>query len=292
MTITATQKLFSLTQEEQDLLPSEKDVQLYESKGYYISPKIIPDEFLDSVLEASEHYYSGQIDEGPPIPPECLPTGGPYEGLRKHDYASLRCSGIHRLVHFPLVAATAARLARVNEIRLWRDELLYKPPGAAKGARVGWHRDRVYWPHCTSDKLLTAWIPFTSVSEEMGPMQVSPGSNHWQSEGESARRFSDQDLEQHEARLAARGHSINPVPLVLDRGQVSFHGCFTYHASSDNVSHRPRRSLVVHMQDGDNRYRALEGGKMGKWNNGLVRRDSQGQPDYTDPVYCPTLWRE
>ena len=233
---TVTQKQFTLTQNEQELLPSEQDIRFYEANGYYISPKIISDELLDSVLDATERYYQRLLDEGPAIPSEYLPSSGLYQGLRKHTHTVFRCNAIEKIIHLPLIAATAARLARVNEIRLWRDELMYKPTGVSNGTRVGWHRDRSYWSHCTSTKMLTAWIPFTSISHEMGAMQVLSGSNHWCFEGGNAKTFFDQDLEQQEVRLAAKGFYINPVPIVLERGQVSFHDCFLLHASSDNIS--------------------------------------------------------
>lgn len=291
---TIRQTQFLLTPAEQALLPSEEDIRFYETNGYYVSQKIVPDDLLDSVLEASERYYSGQVEEGPPVPSECLPTGEPYSGLRQHCFVSLRCSEIRKLAHFPLVAATAARLARVDEIRLWRDFLLFKPTGMAPKTRVGWHRDRAYWLDCTSSKMMTAWIPLTSISQEMGALQVIPGSNHWRFEGENARRFGEQNLEQQEAQLAAQGLSTNPVPVVLEKGQVSFHSCLVMHASSENTSTQPRRSFAMHLQDGDNRFREafLKSGENLRWNSELVRRDDRGLPDFTDPVYCPILWRE
>lgn len=291
MISTATQKQSSLTRRQLGLLPSELDVYAYEMNGYYVSPKIIPDELLDAVLAGTERFYRGQLDEGPAIPPEHIPSGGPYHGLRKHPYSAFRCAAIDKLIRHPLVAATAARLAGLDEIRLWRDELVYKPPGVAEETGVSWRRDRAHWPHCTSTLMLTACIPLTSVSRKMGALQVIPGSRHWRFEGIDALTLTDQDLRQHEANLSAKGFTVDPVHLELERGQVSFHHCLTFHTSAENTSDRPQQNLIVHLQDGDNRYQRPARSKL-DWDHKLVRRDAQGRPDFTDPVYCPTLWRK
>ncbi len=141
--------------------------------------------------------------------------------------------------------------------------------------------------------MLTAWIPFTDVTEDMGPLVMLDASNHWPFEAEDDKGFFDLDMEQREAQLAAQGYPLTRVPILLERGQVSFHSSLTLHGSTANVSARSRRSIAVHLQDGDNRYREWRlrsGQRASDWNVRLVRRDSEGDPDYADPTYCPTLW--
>ena len=40
-----------LTPQQQELLPTEKDIIFYEEHGWYISPPIIPDEVIDRAIE-------------------------------------------------------------------------------------------------------------------------------------------------------------------------------------------------------------------------------------------------
>jgi hypothetical protein len=50
----------------------------------------------------------------------------------------------------------------------------------------------------------------------------------------------------------------------------------------------------LHLQDGDNRYRPVvlsDGSRLAYNHDYLVRRTSQGTPDYTDPDYCPLIWQ-
>jgi hypothetical protein len=61
-----------------------------------------------------------------------------------------------------------------------------------------------------------------------------------------------------------------------------------------NRADRPRRAISLHLQDGDNRYRevTLSDGTPVRYNHDyLVRRTPAGEPDYSDPEFCPVLWR-
>jgi ectoine hydroxylase-related dioxygenase (phytanoyl-CoA dioxygenase family) len=97
------------------------------------------------------------------------------EGLRKHDYSSFFRAELATLACHPLIGAVAARLTGSPYIRLWHDQLLYKPP--VRRACVGWHTDRQYWLSCTSDEMLTAWIPFHDCPPDMGAIAFIDGSH-------------------------------------------------------------------------------------------------------------------
>ncbi len=102
---------FILTQEEQDLLPSDEDVALYQTHGYYLSRKLFTDKEIDAAIAGSERYYAGERDFSPPNGHQ--PTGWkPEDGdvLRKNDYASLQNRELTALVRKPLLGAVAARL--------------------------------------------------------------------------------------------------------------------------------------------------------------------------------------
>jgi len=286
-------KKFSLTQQEQSLLPSEEDIQFYEEHGYYISPQIISDDLLDAVLVGVEAFCNGKLDEGPFVSPKHLPQGDTQTKLGVYAFASLRCNMLNQLRNIPIIAATAARLARVNELRLFRDHLFTKPPRSTSQTtptRVGWHRDYTYWKFSTSTDLLTAWIPFTSVNEEMGTLQVIPGSHKWAIEEDGYSTFHDQNMEKYMADLSEKGLSTQPIPIILERGQVSFHHCNVIHGSSENLSNRSRQALGIHFQEASNRYKQDYPEKL-DYGPYLARKDAHGNPDFTDPAYCPILWQ-
>ena len=284
----------TLTPEQQALLPTEEDVLFYQEHGYYLSKKIFTDDEIDRAVAGSERYYAGDFDD-PGIAPleNYRPKNPPGEGLRKNDYASFFNKELADLTRDALIGAIAARLAGAPSIRLWHDQLLYKPveePG--KRANVGWHTDRGYWKTCTSPGMLTAWIPFHDCDEAMGTITMIDASQHWPDNTEGLDFFSS-DLEGLEAKFNTGGRPIVKVPMNLKKGQVSFHNCLTIHGSGPNLGSSPRRSIAVHLQDSANRYQQYHhaDGKLA-WhcNDGLVRKDRDGLPDYTDPTICPTLY--
>jgi hypothetical protein len=131
---------------------------------------------LDAAERGMERFYAGDHDRTLPDLPA---TRGwqPSDGdiLRKNDYASLRVRELAALVRHPSVGATAAALSAAAGIRLWHDQLLYKPvdrPGIS--ARVGWHTDRQYWQSCSSEDMLTAWVGFHDVDDN----RWRPGPTH------------------------------------------------------------------------------------------------------------------
>ena len=47
---------------ERKLLPRKKDVEKFKDIGWYASPKIIPDEIIDSAIIGSTEFYDGARD--------------------------------------------------------------------------------------------------------------------------------------------------------------------------------------------------------------------------------------
>lgn len=294
---------FTLSAAERELLPSGDEVRRYAARGWYLSGKLLDDDTVDALVAASEWFYAGQRDRVLPVRPPNLaywePPHGPVQ--RHNDYIHYESDAIARILRTPLIAAVAARLAEASEIRLFQSTLIYKPPAAGEPTnRVPWHFDRHYWQTCTSDRMLTAFIPFHDCVVDMGTITVVDGSHLWQEVpgDDSTRHFAQRDPGELTRILdeAARhnGTVVNAIPMVIPKGHMSFHHCRVYHGSGPNVSGRPRRAISLHLQDGDNRwrpYRRPDGSPLTYNHDVLVRLTSEGTPDYSDPVYCPVLWR-
>ncbi|AXX31926.1 phytanoyl-CoA dioxygenase family protein [Actinosynnema pretiosum subsp. pretiosum] len=275
------------------LLPDEQDIRFYEEHGWWVSPPILTPKDIEDALFGAERYYGGDRDEKLLI--EAGTDWTPAHGnvLRQNDYVSLQVDQLRRLVHHPVVARTAAMLARTSAVRLFHDQLVYKPPQVAPSqATVGWHTDIAYWKTCSSRNLITAWIPFQSVTRDMGPMTVLDRSHRWAG-NDRLEYFHETDLGLIERRIDQNSDAVEEVPLIMDVGQVSFHHCRTIHGSRPNSSDRPRLALAVHMQDYTNRYvpnTDEHGRKSSHLNDFMCRKDADGNPDYADPVVCPVLW--
>ncbi|MFC0530789.1 phytanoyl-CoA dioxygenase family protein [Phytohabitans kaempferiae] len=289
---------------EEDLLPSEADVRSYEEHGWYLSKKLLTDAEVDVLAAASDAFYAGartrRLGKRPSTLAYWEPSHGPVQ--RHNDYIHYESDTIGTILRKPVIGAVAARLARAAEIRLFQSTLIYKPPRPEEPTNlVPWHFDLHYWQTCTSDRMLTAFIPFHDCDEEMGTITMVDGSHRWTEIGggdSTTRHFAHRDPAELDqlVRDNARhnGAEMRPVPMVIPKGHMSFHHCRTYHGSGANRSGRPRRAISLHLQDGENRYReyGLSDGTPVRYNHDhFVRRTPEGTPDYSDPDFCPVLWQ-
>ena len=295
---------FTLTDEERSLLPSDADIDFYTEHGWYLSKKLFTDDEVDGLVEQSERYYAGERDRTLPVRPPRLAYWEPSKGdvQRHNDYVHYEHDGLAKLLRKPIVGAVAAALARADEIRVFQSTLIYKPPIPGEPSNVvPWHFDKHYWSTSTSDKMLTAFIPFHDCDEEMGTITMIDGSHLWQEIGSDdsvTKHFAERDNNDLERVLADNAAynktEVVKVPMIIPKGHMSFHHCRTYHGSAANRSPRPRRAVSFHLQDGDNAYRGftLSTGEVLSYNHDvLVRRLADNRPDYSDPDFCPITWR-
>jgi len=287
-----------LTPEQRELLPDDSDVAFYEVNGYYVSREgVLPEALIDSACEGADRFYRGERDGALP-----METGfsnwkpGDGDGQRNNEFVSLQKKELKALAVYPLLGAIAAKLTRSTVMRVLDDQLIYKPsdPGNAASTVTGWHADRAYWATCSSDKMISVWIPLHSVEITQSPLVVMAGSHRWPGL-QDVRYFNQPNLGEMEERFRAQGREVRIVPMTLRKGQVSFHHGWTVHASFPNTSGRPRRSYAVHLQDGDNHYRPYrnaEGREIHIVDEELCRRLPNGDPDFGDPDVFPTVWSE
>ena len=288
----------ALTPEQLALLPDDSDVASYETNGYYVSKEgVLPEALIDAAWEGAHRFYRGERDGTLAVDTgfsNWKPTDG--DGQRNNEFVSLQKKELKALAVYPLLGAIAAKLTRSSVIRVLDDQLIYKPSDTRNASRTvtGWHADRAYWATCSSDKMISAWIPFHSVDVTRSPLVVMAGSHRWP-DLQDVRFFNRQDLSEMQERFRAQGREVRVVPMTLRKGQVSFHHGWTVHASYPNTSGLPRLSYAVHLQDGDNHYRAYrnrEGREIHIFDETLCRKLPNGDPDFSDPEVFPTVWVE
>src|SRR5213076_3259732 len=116
----------------------------------------------------------------------------------------------------PRLGEIAAALLRTSSVRLWQDQLLYKPPGDSSSTTIGWHQDWASWDTVAShDAFVTAWVAFDDVDDDNGAMQMMPASNHWGLVREEGNFFAtDRD-----AQLDGLGdRASHPTSMVMQTG--------------------------------------------------------------------------
>lgn len=134
-------------------------------------------------------------------------------------------------------AAFALALLDVDELVLFQDNVIYKPPGTTD--RVEWHQDYAYWPLDRAGGT-TLWIALDDADADNGCLHFLPGSHH---AGE--RRATD--------FVRGTGQPARPdlpplevpadeaaVAMALAKGEVDAHHPLTWHFSPPNLSSRGR----------------------------------------------------
>lgn len=127
---------------------------------------------------------------------------------------------------------------------LFKEKLIYKPPGAI-GATL--HQDWIGWPGFP-ESFLTVLVAIDSFNVESGATEVYPGLH-------KKGYMSPKDGQHH--YLAPELLGIEPVPLLLEPGDVAIFSCFTPHRSAPNTSTSSRRGYFVSynaLSDGGEQY--------------------------------------
>ncbi len=274
----------------EELLPTTKDVEFWNENGYWIAPVLFDEETVERLRNAMYRVWAAEFETGRE------PWGGPWRldenphAIRKMDQSHWANDTIRELVTSEAVGAIASRLSGEPEIRLWHDQMLYKPGqgrGGEGGGNVGWHQDLHYW-QCAEGELLTAWVALDDVDESNGCMHFVPGSHRW---GLLEGDFFNQDMDGMRRRMEQEsGRKFGTVPCRLKAGQVSFHHCLTIHGSGPNRTDRPRRSFVLHLHSGATRYRA--GTCCDNHMNAILMRELERQDgDRFAGSFWPVLYR-
>src|SRR5262245_51551028 len=142
---------------------------------------------------------------------------------------------VRELVFSSRLAGIAARLLRVDGVRLYHDQALYKEPG---GGITPWHADQYYWPLST-DRCVTAWIPLQPTPAQMGPLAFAVGSHRF----DLGRDLNISDESEREIQRALAAHQFPIVDEPFELGEISFHLGWTFHRADPNNSAEPRRSV-------------------------------------------------
>ncbi len=156
-----------------------------------------------------------------------------------------------KLLENPVISGAAAQLCAARELRIWHDQIQYKPAGV--GGVNMWHQDSPYWAVLREkDQQITAWIALDDVDASNGAMSMVPGSHRWGNQIAFLHTLKDFQAMPPEFQ----GH---PTPVELcpvKMGHVHFHHSLTWHGSQANTSGRPRRAIALHFMNERTTYTA------------------------------------
>lgn len=150
----------------------------------------------------------------------------------------------------PELVEMVAQLCPTDTLRVWHDQIQYKPPTVGTATR--WHQDFPAWPVLTPADQCTAWVALDDATLANGCLRFVPGSHKW---GPHRGLATGDDFEpRFDPAQLPPGAAVRAVPVEVPRGAVSFHHALTWHGSAPNPSVAHRRAIAVHYMPGHTRY--------------------------------------
>ena len=223
---------------------SEADVRSFEERGFVTGGRVLEADAVDE-LRAELARVSAEQDatDGakPVLDRDIGQERAPVQQVVNIWQAS---PAFRRLLQHSRIVAEVVQLTRAHELRVWHDQIQYKPPRT--GGTTHWHQDAPAWPVITPDVQVTAWVALDDVDLDNGCMWMVPGSHHW---GEASLPDPGEDLPS-----TFGEHSVSAEPRPVRSGHVHYHHCLTWHASFPNRSAGPRRAIAIHYMPEQTRY--------------------------------------
>jgi ectoine hydroxylase-related dioxygenase (phytanoyl-CoA dioxygenase family) len=236
---------------------TKEDKARFDRDGYWISPKLLTDEQIAKLRVAHDRIWSGDFDgDGYPMYPVNLKLDP--KKIRKQDNGWWINDAVRDTVTDPYIGELAADLLEVDSIRLWHDQMIFKPglgSEVSNAGNVGWHQDFGYWQCSDNMNMITVWIALQDTDLTNGGMMTILGSHKWGLIPDS-NTFFDQNLDILREKYSTQGHEWIEEPCILKAGQASFHHALTFHGSGPNLTTAPRLSTVAHLMPGGTGYRA------------------------------------
>ena len=130
-----------------------------------------------------------------------------------------------------------------QDIILHHSKLFLKPPD--KGSAFPLHQDWSYFP-TEKNSMIAAVVHLSESDERMGCMRIVPGSH-------KLGKVEKTDGHSFVKGIHDRYQLEDAEPIIAEPGDVVFFHCCSLHGSMQNVSKRPRKTVLVQLYSGSDR---------------------------------------
>ena len=239
-------------------LLTDAQVREFDELGFVKGGRVLSDEQVDRLREELQLVMEGKSVEKPVLNRNLL-DGSDY-GMSISEKETvvqivniwMASKAFFEHAANPQICADVARLARTDTLRIWHDQVQYKPP--ITGGPTRWHQDHPAWPIIQPPDLVSAWVALDDATIENGCMWMVPYSHRW---GNHDRQLAADEnfMPYHkQPEMLPPDAKIEAVPFEIKKGHVGYHHCLTWHGSPHNRSQRKRRAIAVHYMPGHTRY--------------------------------------
>jgi ectoine hydroxylase-related dioxygenase (phytanoyl-CoA dioxygenase family) len=223
----------------------------FERNGFLKGDVILSDEEVELLRTDLDLVMAGKSVKKPVLNRNMLDDGGPH-GMSMTQKPTviqivnmwMTSDAFLRHAGNPTLCEEVAQLCDTDELRIWHDQVQYKPP--VTGGPGGWHQDHPAWPIIQPADLVSAWVALDDATVENGCMWMVPGSHKWGDQSQYIGDTEDFKAYHKDPSQLPEGAKIECVPFEIKKGQVGYHHCLTWHGSGPNLSQRKRRAIAVH----------------------------------------------
>ena len=231
------------------MLPLEK-VSAFRTNGFIKGARVLGDTFVDELRDEVDRVIREVDTPGKRKPVRVHNLGGADENPVWQIVNIWEASNaFHRLINHPIIAEEVAQLTGATELRIWHDQIQYKP--AAKGGVNMWHQDSPLWPILRPMTQVSAWVALDDVDLDNGCMSMVTGSHKWGDQIATLRTWKDYRADVPDD---FKGNRVEVKTCPVAKGEVHFHHGLTWHGSHANKSGRPRRAIALHYMTGETRF--------------------------------------
>lgn len=238
---------------------TQEQIREFDENGFIKGDIVLSDEEVDKLREELDLVMNGKSVKKPVLNRNLLDGNSEYGmSISKRETVVqivniwMASDAFFQHAANPKLCEEVAQLCRTDTLRIWHDQIQYKPP--VTGGPTAWHQDHPAWPIIQPADLVSAWVALDDATIENGCMWMVPGSHKWGNH--QADLTSDENfmpVHKRPERLPS-GAVIKAVPFEIKKGQVGYHHCMTWHGSPHNRSARKRRAIAVHYMPGHTRF--------------------------------------
>src|ERR1017187_1314505 len=155
-----------------------RQIAQFKAHGYLRGSKMLTNAQVDELRAETERVIAQRHRKGIPQPVLCHNFTGKADAPVWQIVNIWEASpAFARLIRHPVIAEEMAQLTGANDLRIWHDQIQYKP--ASKGGVNMWHQDAPLWPILAPMTEVSAWVALDDVDVDNGCMSMVPGSHLW-----------------------------------------------------------------------------------------------------------------
>jgi phytanoyl-CoA hydroxylase len=221
---------------------TQDEIDRYQDDGFVLMPDFLSLDELEEWRAVTERGIDARLERA-----DELSNAATDDYYRK---VFTQVSGLIRieprmaeLLLDPRLGDVAAALTGVEQMRLWNDQALFKPPW---GNPTAWHLDAPFWSF-DDRRALTIWVALDEATLENGCLWYLPGTQR-------SARFDTFELGSNLGGIFdtyPEWREVESVPAVLPAGGAVWHNGLIAHGAGANMTPRGRRAMTcAYMPDG------------------------------------------